>query len=210
MADYQDLGLNSQLQPNNALVTQDRVFVTGADAASDFERNVFAGYQIKNLSFDKISGGTAVLGGTSNGNGVLSINNTNGSEFFRGEGGTVKIIFPTGGTNLLFDAINETIYLGPITLGGTAIGASASGQIQFYDGSLSFGQFTVDEFFMNKKIRLGTHIPFEIAGSIVNNPVGTPTGNSVRIYVDTGGASGKNRIMAQFDSGTPVVIATKP
>src|SRR3990167_11437093 len=40
---------------------------------------------IGTLSFNEISGGTAILGGTSNGNGVLSVKNQSGSEVVKAD-----------------------------------------------------------------------------------------------------------------------------
>lgn len=106
--DYKDLGLDSQLKSVNSLANSS--YVPAYDFVTDNERGAvtrgFMGHasvgtaeiidasitnaklgtavigtaNIGTLSFNEISGGTANLGGTTNGNGVLSVKNQAGSE----------------------------------------------------------------------------------------------------------------------------------
>lgn len=55
------------------------------------ERGVVNNVHLKDFSFSKASGGTVNLGGASNGNGVLSIKNTLGSEIVRGDSSGLTI-----------------------------------------------------------------------------------------------------------------------
>jgi len=108
--------LNSFLQPVNSPITS-REFIDGYTFDSQNERGAITGIFIRDasinnakigtaaigtanigtLTFNEISGGTAVLGGTANGDGVLSINNSAGSEVVRGDsdGITVKTLAGT-------------------------------------------------------------------------------------------------------------------
>lgn len=91
--------LNAFLQPENAPVTQPRA-ETGYQFDTTSDRGMVRAVQIQDasitnakigtaaigtanigtLTFNEISGGTATLGGTSNGNGLLTVNNAAGTE----------------------------------------------------------------------------------------------------------------------------------
>lgn len=111
--------LNPFLQPIGAPITSNN-FVSGYSFDSYNERGAVTGIFIRDasitnakigtaaigtanigtLSFNEISGGTATLGGTADGDGVLSINDSAGSEVVRGDsdGLTVKT---TSGTTFI-------------------------------------------------------------------------------------------------------------
>ena len=99
MPNYEDLGLTSNFQSKNSLaqrgdrirgidfdLREDRDIINESKIGSGVIRNVNIGTavigtaNIGTLSFNEISGGTATLGGTINGNGVLSVKNQAGSE----------------------------------------------------------------------------------------------------------------------------------
>ena len=112
MTDYSSLNLNGFLQPENSPVTN-AGFVDGYTFNSENERGAVNGYSIRDfaitnakigtaaidnakiatasindanigtLTFDTISGGTATLGGTANGEGVVSVQDSGGTERVR-------------------------------------------------------------------------------------------------------------------------------
>ena len=213
MNDYENLGLSDQLQSLTGLVSKTQLSSYQVDSQIEPSR----GY----IDFSKVAGGTITLGGTNNIGGVLKVINPNGTtDLFRANNGTVAMVFPTGGTFFVADSINETLSIGGgVNLGGTSLGVSAEGGLVFKSGTITFSSLTVDEFAIFKRIRMGgtesaqaNHAyPIELYGtSTGGNPVGTPPANACRLYLDNAGAGAKNRIMAQFDSGTPVVITTEP
>lgn len=103
MKDYTNLGLNSNLRANNSLSENkqegqdaatfdaivERAVITNAkiaDASIDNAKlgtAVIGTANIGTLSFNEISGGTATLGGTNNGNGLLSLQAANGTEIVK-------------------------------------------------------------------------------------------------------------------------------
>ena len=172
---------------------------------------------IGTLSFNQISGGTATLGGINNGNGLLIIKDSTGTvnlgSFskdgfqFRDSTDSIRMIIRN----------DDAPIVNALEIGGSL----GDGGLQLNAGTVQYANFSVDEFIFNKKLRLGgtdsifgpdggQTLSLQLYGTITANPVGTPGVNSCRIYVDNGGAGGKSRIMAQFDSGTPVVITAEP
>jgi hypothetical protein len=224
MADYSDIGLNSQLQPVNGLVTQDRGFVSGADVKADFERNTFAGYQIQDasitnakigtaaigtanigtLSFNQITGGTAILGGTLNGNGLFKTITSIGDTFFLLNNGSMSLYGDFGGSStadVKFDPIESQLYVRSLQIGGTYGGGTRDGVMSFdigTNGILNIG---------DTGLRMLRGYPIEIGGT-VNASAGSA--HTVRLYVDQGGPGGKDRLMAVFNTGAAQVVASQP
>lgn len=92
------LGENSEYVPASDFVTNnERGAITRAFMGSASIGNVQLGTavigtaQIGTISFNEISGGTAILGGTTNGNGVLSVRNQSGSQVVRLDSSGVTI-----------------------------------------------------------------------------------------------------------------------
>lgn len=126
MTDYSSLGLDQNLQPLNSPITNYGTGdISGMGFDSVLDRASITNSQIRNLSidnakigtaaigtanigtltFNEISGGTATLGGTANGDGVVSVQNAGGTEIvqinnqgIRVTGGSIVVINSTGGT----------------------------------------------------------------------------------------------------------------
>lgn len=82
--DYTNLGLNSNLQPiNSPIVENAEKKVTAYDFNANYERNTVTAMNIQNFSFSQGQGGTLALGGAGNGNGVMSVYDTGGTEHVR-------------------------------------------------------------------------------------------------------------------------------
>ena len=212
--------LSKNLNSKDSFAERDGI-VDSLTFDSSNDRGAIVSTRIKNLTFDQISGGTAILGGTNNQSGMLVIRDQTGTitlgSFskdgfkFKDATDSVQVVLPT----------DDTPVISSLILGGTRISPTAEGGLTIKAGTSTISVFTVDGYVINKKLRLGgTDSTFggdagisnelELYGTITANPVGTPGINACRIYVDNGGAGSKNRIMAQFDSGTPVLIVTEP
>ena len=84
MTDYTALGLDNNLQPVNSPVAgYSGKDVTGYDFSSNFERNTVTAMNIRDFSFSNGQGGTLALGGSGNGNGVMEVYDTGGTEHVR-------------------------------------------------------------------------------------------------------------------------------
>jgi len=82
--DYTNLGLDNKLQPINSPISDNaEKKVTAYDFNSNYERNTITAMNIQNFSFNSGEGGTLSLGGPGNGNGVLSVSDTGGTEHVR-------------------------------------------------------------------------------------------------------------------------------
>lgn len=79
MKDYSDLGLTNKFQSVNSLLTRRGDEVTAFDVDSYYDRNSIGIAQIRNFNFNQGTGGTLVLGGTTNGNGVFNLRNATGT-----------------------------------------------------------------------------------------------------------------------------------
>jgi len=83
MTDYSQLGLNSSLQPINSPVTNSGFtasFIDSYTYNSTNDRNAVSIYNIKNFSFNAGTGGTLTLGGLNDGNGILQIKDSGGTQ----------------------------------------------------------------------------------------------------------------------------------
>lgn len=79
MKDYSDIGLDNQLRAINAISSGTSGFTDAYswDALTDV--SLVGERKVSSLSFNKIQGGTCILGGTANGNGIFTLNNASGS-----------------------------------------------------------------------------------------------------------------------------------
>lgn len=129
--------LNQFLQPNDAPVTQNRNFVGGLDFNTRYDRDAVTAMNLKNLSvttakigsaavgnaqlgtavigtaqigtlsFNQITGGTATLGGTTNGNGLLNVKDASGSNIVTLDNSGIMVnngsitIKNSGGTSII-------------------------------------------------------------------------------------------------------------
>lgn len=94
----------------DSLANQDTGFVTGAEFGANTEGGAISTYNVQNLNFSKMQGGTATLGGTANGSGYLSIKDSSGSEIVKGDstgltitGGNINIYNSSG--SISFDSL---------------------------------------------------------------------------------------------------------
>src|SRR4030042_409104 len=79
-----DLNLNNRLFSNNSPLVRGTV-VSAMDFDSQTERDAVTSTHVRNLSFNKISGGTCSLGGLDNGDGLMTVANAAGSEIVRAD-----------------------------------------------------------------------------------------------------------------------------
>lgn len=106
--DYSKQGMNNRLQSKNSLANRGR-FTTGQEFSANTEGNAISTYNVQTLNFGKLKGGTATLGGTTNGDGLLVINNAGGTEIVRADstGITVNegsIVIKNSSGSTTFDA----------------------------------------------------------------------------------------------------------
>lgn len=88
MKDYSSLGLNQYLEPSaaisNAQFNDAYTYQASLDRGAIDTRNLknasITNAKLDTFSFNKGSGGTLVLGGTANGNGIFSLKNAGGTE----------------------------------------------------------------------------------------------------------------------------------
>jgi len=119
---YNKIGLNEFLQPINSPVSS-YSSIQGYTVAASYERNAIDIGRIKNFSFNAGTGGTLILGGPGNGNGVQKINDASGS------------------LKVLSDNTGITVYDGRITiyntLGSAAVDASGVVSVNNFAGEAS-------------------------------------------------------------------------
>lgn len=163
---------------------------------------------IGTLSFNEISGGTATLGGTLNGNGVFALKAENGSIVC--SMGTSGIIFQdvAGGTQMSFDGGDGLgVTISNLHLGGTY--TNLGGGLDISDSGIRYSQVDVDY-----GLTMGTSKPIRLHGLGSGTPtmsgVALGTVNHCAIYMDAGGAGGKHRLLVKFETGNSVVLATEP
>lgn len=162
-------GLNQFLQPNNAPISQNgEGFVSSYDFGTDYDRGAITAYSIANLSvgnaqlatasigtanigtltFNEISGGTATLGGTANGNGLLSVKDSSGTERVRADNtgltvndGSVTMKNSSGSTSFDYLGVvsnnNFSFSFGTVAAGLNQ-NISGTGDTSFTGGTLSF------------------------------------------------------------------------
>lgn len=174
--------LNQFLMPENSPIAINQ----GAQDFYSFdynnERGVISDAKIKTLSFDVISGGTATLGGRNNGNGLLSVSNSSGSEIVNISNTGINInngslnIYNSSGS-IVFDAagvVSTTNFLNSNVSYGTT--QTFSGTTY---GTLSNSQSTII-------LTRNTNILFFINGPMyLNESVGN-TGNAV-VFINIDG-----------------------
>ena len=191
MENYANLGLTRNLRSQTALSN----IIPPLVQAVDFG----VGYEVEKLRWSKVQGGTLTLGGTNNGNGVFNLRTATGTNVITMNNGSVAFYDATGNAQLLLDGVNEQITMFDLFLGGTF--ASRSGGLRVSDSGNIYARLNVDDgLFLHNK-------PLRIAG---NTAPAAGTANTVALYVDAGGAGGKNRLMALFDTGAAQVVATEP
>lgn len=160
--------------------------------------------QIGTLSFNEITGGTALLGGTLNGNGVLDIKLADGDNFIVANSGSLAVYSPQmQASNQLLNIIpsENLVYIKDLYVGGTFGGTPAQdGNILIYGG-------TIRAVGIASAAGITTYngLPITLGGTASQS---AGTANTCVLYVDFNGS--KNRLMALFNSGTAVVVATQP
>jgi hypothetical protein len=141
---YPKAGLNKYMMPVGAPITQGSKFINAIDWDILHPRDTVSSMHVKNISFSSLTGGTATLGGVSNGDGLLIVNNAGGTQVVRLDNtgivitaGTISGVQFTGTTTQFtgtFDAITltgQSVFNGTVTnnklitggtLGNAAIG----------------------------------------------------------------------------------------
>lgn len=80
---YQKLGLNNRLVSDNGIAGRPRNAVTAYQFDSLNDPNIIDTPKVRTLAFGKLKGGTCSLGGTADGDGVLSVSERAGTEIVR-------------------------------------------------------------------------------------------------------------------------------
>jgi len=142
-----DLNLNPFLQSKDSPLLSDE-YTSGYEFDSSLERSSINTSHIRNFSFNSGQGGTLTLGGSGNGNGVLSVENAGGTEKVRADsdGLTItdgKINIQNTAGSASFDGsgvVSEQNFIdssAELTGGGTQETSSYS-PVDVTGGSLSF------------------------------------------------------------------------
>ena len=156
------------------------------------------------MTFNTISGGTANLGGTLSGNGVLQVSQQNGDRYFLANAGSVSFYGDSSTTRAetKFDPTENAWYTRVLNVGGTWGGTPAQdGWMTVYSNAHTpVVDINSDE---GVVVQQGRYV--EIGGTSATTG---GTANTVRMYVDSSG--GKNRLMAIFGTGVAQVVATQP
>lgn len=104
----------------------DYLYEAGIISSAKIQRASIGTAQIGTISFSQIKGGTAVLGGISDGDGLLTVNNAGGTEVVRLDNngititaGTISNVTQTNGT-ITSGTINNSAIGTPRITGGTA------------------------------------------------------------------------------------------
>lgn len=80
---YATIGLDSQLRAKDGIAGRPRRFTTGNQFDSQNDANIIDTPKVRTLEFGKLKGGTCSLGGTADGDGVLSVSEQAGTEIVR-------------------------------------------------------------------------------------------------------------------------------
>src|SRR6476620_8305112 len=80
---YSKAGLDKHMMPVGAPITQGSNFVNAINWDILHPRDTVSSIHVKNISFSSLTGGTATLGGVSNGDGLLIVNNAGGTQVVR-------------------------------------------------------------------------------------------------------------------------------
>jgi hypothetical protein len=116
MPDFKALNLDSRLISNTSLMNQADRITSSVDFDITTDRNIIGNTKLKNFSFNAGTGGTIVLGGANNGNGLLKVRSAAGGTAAILDntgltifGGNITVINSTGGTFLDSSGIVSTV-----------------------------------------------------------------------------------------------------
>lgn len=139
------LNLDKYLRAQQSLAAQGTDFIDGPTFDIDNDRNIVTNSKFKNISFSKAQGGTAVLGGSGDGDGVLQIKDSSGNVIVQGDnngmhyyntGGTEKARMNSNGIEvygessfLFYDEPDGNVYGG---MGFVGSASSGSGKDQIF------------------------------------------------------------------------------
>ena len=121
--------------------------------------------------------------------------------------GTIIMLDVTSSSQFILNYAAETTSIRTLTLGGTAVVADGRVILRNSAGVARFSADVDELSFLGGNFILGTSTTMDISGTTAGTPT-APAANSCRLYVDVSG--GKNRLMARFDTGTSLIIATEP
>jgi len=115
--DYKEQGYNNRLQATDSLAAKNESFVNAYAFDTNTDRNAVSNYNIRTITADKITagtmsssylyGGTLTLGGTDNGNGLMVVNNSSGSESVKLDNTGITV---TGGQILVQNNAGSTTF----------------------------------------------------------------------------------------------------
>lgn len=207
---YEDIGLNSRLQSFDSLAVRRKQFKPIRDFESQVETAQITRGKLGTItadlitggtmSFNYLSGGTASLGGTLDGDGVLVVNNSGGTELFKVDSSGVFMTDVAENKQFELNASEELVTMKNLHLGGT--NTSYGGQLIISDSGIEYARIDV-----NQGLKMGDSKPIELLGT---DAPSAGTTNSCKMYVDAGGVGGKKRLMALFGSGAAQVLGTEP
>lgn len=173
------------------------------------ERDAVGNYNLGNFNFNKGSGGTVVLGGTTNGNGVLSVQNASGSEVVRADntGLTVK-----NGSISIQDSTGTAIIdsTGLVSaanfLYGNASDSSSRNTTSGNYGDLSGGSLTTAIFPRTTNVL----VLYSVNAALYTNSFPTPGGGEFILNVDGTDQGGGNSGPFYISLNDTAISATYP
>ncbi len=119
-------GLNKYLMPLDSPIAAGSNFVNAIDWDIYHPRDVVSSIHVRNISFSSLMGGTATLGGVTNGNGLLIVNNAGGTQVVRLDNtgivitaGTISGVQFTGTTTQFTGTFDTITMTGQNILNGT-------------------------------------------------------------------------------------------
>lgn len=114
------LNLDKYLRAQQSLAAQGSDFIDGPTFDIDNDRNIITNTKFKNISFSKAQGGTAILGGEDDGDGVLQIKNAAGSVIVQGDSEGISVKNTAGSTIVQLDSDGITVNDGKITVANSS------------------------------------------------------------------------------------------
>lgn len=108
--------LNDKLQPLNSPVANYQGAVSAFEFNAGNERNTVDLSRIKNFNFSSGTGGTLVLGGPGNGNGLMNVKNSIGTTIVQADNTGLNVYNTSGSLITSLNASGLTIYRGNVTI----------------------------------------------------------------------------------------------
>lgn len=179
--------------------------IDGLTFDSGNDRGAILSTKVRNLSFNQIEGGTAILGGTLNGNGVLLVKNQGGTSMFVANGSVIQMLDAGANIAFILNFLEEFIGIRKLNLGGTIVGTQAGGMTVYGGTGNTVYSFLEDQANINRNVIFENDRNLLLGGTTTPT---APSGSQVKLYTDVSG--GKTRLMARFGSGTAVQVSIEP